>query len=74
MLPPALMMAPGRLRALLAQAAAQQAARCRFHAAPRPPPAPPAAGDPPDPIPFSLLADHHCSPDHFPIHSLQVHS
>ncbi|XP_034827354.1 WD repeat-containing protein 26 isoform X1 [Maniola hyperantus] len=62
-LPPALMMAPGRLRALLAQAAAQQAARCRFHAAP------PATDDH---IPFSLLADHHCSPDHFPIHSLQV--
>lgn len=64
-LPPALMMAPGRLRALLAQAAQQQAARCRFHAAPRPAPAP-------DHIPFTLLADHHCSPDAFPIHSLQV--
>ncbi|XP_023934953.1 WD repeat-containing protein 26 [Bicyclus anynana] len=62
-LPPALMMAPGRLLALLAQAAAQQTARCRFHVAP------PAAVDQ---IPFSLLADHHCSPDHFPIHSLQV--
>lgn len=64
-LPPALMMAPGRLRALLAQAAAQQAARCRFHAAPRP--APHASQ-----IPFTLLADHHCSPDQFPIHQLQV--
>lgn len=64
-LPPALMMAPGRLRALLAQAAQQQAARCRFHAAPRPAPAL-------DAIPFTLLADHHCSADHFPIHSLQV--
>ncbi|CAK1601434.1 unnamed protein product [Parnassius mnemosyne] len=63
-LPPALMMAPGRLRALLAQAVAQQAARCRFHAAPRP--------APPDHIPYSLLADHHCSPDRFPIHPLQV--
>lgn len=68
-LPPALMMAPGRLRALLAQAAAQQAARCRFHAAPRPPP---LLGAAPAPIPFSLLADHHCSSDHFPIHPLQV--
>ncbi|XP_059049602.1 WD repeat-containing protein 26 [Achroia grisella] len=84
-LPPALMMAPGRLRALLAQAAAQQAARCRFHAAPRPEPAPPAppgpgaqgplaaALAPPDHhIPFTLLADHQCSADNFPIHSLQV--
>ncbi|XP_050347026.1 WD repeat-containing protein 26 [Nymphalis io] len=83
-LPPALMMAPGRLRALLAQAAAQQAARCRFHAAPRPPLAAAvpttttatttvAVTTPPvDPIPFSLLADHHCSADQFPIHSLQV--
>lgn len=64
-LPPALMMAPGRLRALLAQAAAQQAERCCFHTAPRPPPST-------APIPFSLLADHQCSPDHFPIHPLQV--
>ncbi|KAG6461151.1 hypothetical protein O3G_MSEX012447 [Manduca sexta] len=63
--PPALMMAPERLRVLLAQAAAQQAARCRFHCAPRPPPAA-------DQIPFTLLADHHCSADNFPIHSLQV--
>ncbi|PZC77341.1 hypothetical protein B5X24_HaOG203500 [Helicoverpa armigera] len=47
------------------RAALQQAARCRFHAAPRLP------ADP-DAIPFSLLADHHCSADHFPIHSLQV--
>ncbi|KAI8422108.1 hypothetical protein MSG28_006031 [Choristoneura fumiferana] len=62
-LPPALMMPPARLRALLAQAAQAQVARCRFHAAPRPPP---------DHIPFSLLADHHCSPDSFPIHPLQV--
>ncbi|XP_072939037.1 WD repeat-containing protein 26 isoform X2 [Epargyreus clarus] len=66
-LPPTLMMAPGRLRALLGQAAAQQAARCRFHAAPRP--APPHL---PDHIPFSLLADHQCSADTFPIHQLQV--
>lgn len=64
-LPPALMMAPGRLRALLAQAASQQTARCRFHAAPGPPPTP-------EHIPFTLLADHTCSSDHFPIHSLQV--
>ncbi|GBP84965.1 WD repeat-containing protein 26 [Eumeta japonica] len=65
-LPPALMMAPGRLAALLSQAAAHQASRCRFHAAPHPPRAPAP------PIPFSLLADHHCSPDTFPIHPLQV--
>ncbi|OWR49236.1 WD repeat-containing protein 26 [Danaus plexippus plexippus] len=76
-LPPALMMSPGRLRALLAQAAAQQAARCRFHAAPRPsPPVPSPDRDDelaaPEHIPFSLLADHHCSADQFPIHSLQV--
>lgn len=64
-LPPALMMAPGRLRALLAQAAQHQTQRCRFHCAPRPP------ADP-ERIPFTLLADHHCSPDAFPIHSLQV--
>ncbi|XP_028170015.1 WD repeat-containing protein 26 [Ostrinia nubilalis] len=64
-LPPALMMPPARLRALLAQAAAHQAARCRFHAEPR--------ADPrPDHVPFTLLADHHCEPDRFPIHSLQV--
>ncbi|XP_063625613.1 WD repeat-containing protein 26 [Cydia splendana] len=62
-LPPALMMPPHRLRALLAQAAQAQVSRCRFHAAPRPPP---------DCIPFSLLQDHHCSPDTFPIHPLQV--
>ena len=64
-LPPALMMAPNRLRALLAQAALQQSTRCRFHAQARPPQGP-------DNIPFTLLADHHCSADHFPIHSLQV--
>ncbi|CAH0750013.1 unnamed protein product [Diatraea saccharalis] len=64
-LPPRLMMPPARLRALLAQAAAHQAARCRFHAEPR--------GEPrPDHVPFTLLADHHCSADRFPIHSLQV--
>lgn len=84
--PPALMMCPGRLRALLAQAAAHQAQRCRFHCAPRPhaPHAPPAHSPAPhtphtphaphhsDHIPFTLLADHHCSADNFPIHSLQV--
>ncbi|XP_050669705.1 WD repeat-containing protein 26 [Leptidea sinapis] len=64
-LPPALMMAPARLRALLAQAAAYQAQRCRFHSAPRPEPDP-------DRLPFSLLADHQCSADQFPIHPLQV--
>lgn len=64
-LPPALMMAPARLRALLAQAVHHQAARCRLHAALRPPPDP-------DRIPFSLLADHHCSTDRFPVHALQV--
>ncbi|VVC93733.1 unnamed protein product [Leptidea sinapis] len=53
-LPPALMMAPARLRALLAQAAAYQAQRCRFHSAPRPEPDP-------DRLPFSLLADHQFS-------------
>ncbi|XP_038214842.1 WD repeat-containing protein 26 [Zerene cesonia] len=66
-LPPALMMAPGRLRSLLAQAAAYQAQRCRFHAAQRPTPEQNGHH-----IPFSLLADHQCSADQFPIHPLQV--
>ncbi|XP_049868508.1 WD repeat-containing protein 26 [Pectinophora gossypiella] len=66
-LPPRLMMPPARLRRLLAHAAQHQAARCRFHAQPRP------AADVAEPsIPFTLLQDHHCSADQFPIHSLQV--
>ncbi|KAJ0175387.1 hypothetical protein K1T71_008546 [Dendrolimus kikuchii] len=64
-LPPHLMMPPARLKTLLAQAAALQAERCRFHCDKRP-------DARQEQIPFSLLTDHHCSSDHFPIHSLQV--
>lgn len=62
-LPAALMMSPRRLAALLSQAAAQQTRLCRFHAASQPT----ATA-----IPFSLLADHTCSQDSFPVHQLQV--
>lgn len=62
-LPPALMLPPGRLLALLAQAAAHQAARCRYHS--EPVAAPPR-------LPYSLLADHRCSTDTFPMHPVQV--
>lgn len=65
-LPPALMLAPGRLRGLLAQAQRQQTARCRFHTQPRPP------HDLSVLLPFTLLADHNCGADAFPIHPLQV--
>lgn len=67
-LPPALMLAPGRLAALLAQAQRQQAARCRFHTQARPP----APASAPPLLPFTLLADHNCGADAFPIHPLQV--
>ncbi|CAG9113663.1 unnamed protein product [Plutella xylostella] len=65
-LPPSLMMAPARLRALLGQAAQAQAARCRYHLAARP-------ASPP-PIPFTLLLDHRCPANNFPIHPLQRHN
>ncbi|KAL4715393.1 hypothetical protein ACJJTC_015164 [Scirpophaga incertulas] len=64
-LPPALMLPPQRLRRLMQHAAAHQTSRCRFHLDPRTE----IRGDA---VPISLLADHQCPADRFPIHPLQV--
>lgn len=68
-LPARLMLPPARLHALLAQALARQAERCRFHTASLPSVIPPLLGLSPG---NSLLQDHICTRDNFPSNTIQV--
>lgn len=62
-LPARVMLPPARLMALLGQALALQAQRCRYHT---------SAPTSPSPHHTSLLQDHCCPRERFPMHPVQV--
>ncbi|XP_077283902.1 WD repeat-containing protein 26 isoform X1 [Arctopsyche grandis] len=62
-LPARVMLPPARLMALLGQALALQAQRCRYHT---------SAPTSPSPLHTTLLQDHNCPRERFPMHPIQI--